>query len=63
MSYVDEYRSMVSESRVIFSTDPSASPVVFSYPGYDEGYEVWQLDHETVVFTEDDDWLENDCAG
>jgi hypothetical protein len=64
MSYVDEYREMVSDSRVVFSSYPDVQ--VFSYPdpdGYDEyGWEVWRPDYETVIFTEDRDWLENDCA-
>jgi hypothetical protein len=64
MSYVDEYREMVTTSRVVFSSNPGVQ--VFSFPdpeGYDEGWEVWRMDYETVVFSEDDDWLENDCAG
>lgn len=65
MSYVDEYRSMLLTSRVVFSSDPSIK--VFSFPdpdGYeDHGWDVWRMDYDNVVNNDDNDWLENDCAG
>lgn len=63
MSYVDEYRQMVSTKNVVVQTSNDVPFEVFSYPSYDDGLEMWQVDYDTVVLTEDDDWLENDCAG
>lgn len=63
MSYVDEYRQMVSTNSVIVQASNDTPFEVFSYPDYDNGFEVWHQDYETVIFTEDGDWRENDCAG
>jgi hypothetical protein len=63
MSYVDEYRKMVSTSNVIVQASNDTPFKVFSYPSPEDGWDMWQKDYETVIFTEDDDWLENDCAG
>jgi hypothetical protein len=64
MSYVDEYRDMVSTSRVVFSSDRNVE--VFSYPdpdGFEDyGWDVWRMDYDSIL-TEDNDWPENDCAG
>jgi hypothetical protein len=63
MSYVDEYRQMVSTSSVVVQASNDTPFEVFSYPSYEEGNDTWHVDYETAIFTEDRDWLENDCAG
>lgn len=63
MSYVDEYRQMVSTSNVLVQASNDIPFEVFSYPSYDDGLTPWYVDYETVILEEDRDWLENDCAG
>lgn len=63
MSYVDEYRQMVSTNNVLVQASNDIPFEVFSYPSYDDGLTPWYVDYETVILEEDRDWLENDCAG
>jgi len=63
MSYVDEYRQMVSTNNAIVQTSNDTPFKVFSYPSYEDGLDMRQADYCTVVLTDYDDWPENDCAG